>query len=146
MMVGFFLAGLVIHGGVQGWWIAPIIQNLSDQALMLGATILTGFNDNAAITYLASQVDGISFTAKHAVVAGAVTGGGLTVIANAPNPAGQSILSRFFKDGVSPLYLFLAALVPTIVVYLCFVFLPNGPAEEHDPQAPAVHQQATPAE
>lgn len=145
-MVGFFLAGLVIHGGVQGWWIAPIIQNLSDQALMLGATILTGFNDNAAITYLASQVDGISFTAKHAVVAGAVTGGGLTVIANAPNPAGQSILSRFFKDGVSPLYLFLAALVPTIVVYLCFVFLPNGPAKEHNPQAPAVHQEATPAE
>ena len=146
MMVGFFLAGLVIHGGCQGWWIAPIIQNLSDQALMLGATILTGFNDNAAITYLASQVDGISFTAKHAVVAGAVTGGGLTVIANAPNPAGQSILSRFFKDGVSPLYLFLAALLPTIVVYLCFVFLSNWPAEEHNPQAPAVHQEATPAE
>ena len=146
MMVGFFLAGLVIHGGVQGWWIAPIIQNLSDQALMLGATILTGFNDNAAITYLASQVDGISFTAKHAVVAGAVTGGGLTVIANAPNPAGQSILSRFFKDGVSPLYLFLAALVPTIVVYLCFVFLPNGSAKVHNPQTPAMHQEATPAQ
>lgn len=144
MLVGFFLAGLVVHGGVQGWWIAPIIQNLSDQALMLGATILTGFNDNAAITYLASQVDGISLSAKHAVVAGAVTGGGLTVIANAPNPAGQSILSRFFKDGVSPLYLFLGALLPTIVVYVCFVFLPNGPAEEHDPQAPAVHQEAAP--
>jgi Na+/H+ antiporter NhaD/arsenite permease-like protein len=113
---------------------------------MLGATILTGFNDNAAITYLASQVDGISFTAKHAVVAGAVTGGGLTVIANAPNPAGQSILSRFFKDGVSPLYLFLGALLPTIVVYLCFVLLPNGSAKEHNPQAPAMHEEATPAE
>ncbi len=144
MMVGFFLAGLVVHGGVQGWWIAPIIQNLSDQALMLGATILTGFNDNAAITYLASQVDGISLSAKHAVVAGAVTGGGLTVIANAPNPAGQSILSRFFKDGVSPLYLFIAALVPTIVVYACFVFLPNGPAKEKLPTVPAVHEEATP--
>lgn len=146
MLVGFFLAGLVIHGGCQGWWIAPIIQTLSDQALMLGATILTAFNDNAAITYLASQVEGISFTAKHAVVAGAVTGGGLTVIANAPNPAGQSILSRFFKDGVSPLYLFLAALVPTIVVYLCFILLPNGPAEEHDPQAPALHEKSTPGQ
>jgi len=136
MLVGFFLAGLVIHGGCQGWWIAPIIQTLPDSALMLGATILTAFNDNAAITYLASQVDGISFSAKHAVVAGAVTGGGLTVIANAPNPAGQSILSKFFKDGVSPLYLFLAALFPTIVVYLCFVILPNGSAKEGavDPQ------------
>ncbi|MBG7606600.1 MAG: putative Na+/H+ antiporter [Verrucomicrobia bacterium] len=130
MLVGFFLAGLVIHGGVQGWWIAPIIQTLPDQALMLGATILTAFNDNAAITYLASQVDGISFSAKHAVVAGAVTGGGLTVIANAPNPAGQSILSKYFEGGVSPLKLFLGALIPTIIVYLCFVILPSGSDHE----------------
>ena len=133
MLVGFFLAGLVIHGGCQGWWIGPIIQTLSDDALMLGSTILTAFNDNAAITYLASQVEGISFSAKHAVVAGAVTGGGLTVIANAPNPAGQSILSKYFDGGVSPLKLFLAALTPTIIVYACFVFLPNGPAKEHKP-------------
>ena len=142
MLVGFFLAGLVIHGGCQGWWIGPIIQNLSDRALMLGATILTGFNDNAAITYLASQVDGITFAAKHAVLAGAVTGGGLTVIANAPNPAGQSILSRFFKDGVSPLYLFLAALIPTIVVYLCFILLPNGPAHEASVVTQELHADA----
>lgn len=147
MLVGFFLAGLVIHGGCQGWWIAPIIQTLPDQALMLGATILTAFNDNAAITYLAAQVDGISLAAKHAVVAGAVAGGGLTVIANAPNPAGQSILSKFFKDGVSPLYLFLGALLPTIIVYLCFVLLPNGPAGEHAvEETPAHHQEAAPSE
>ena len=100
---------------------------------MFGATVLTAFNDNAAITYLASQVEGISFSAKHAVVAGAVTGGGLTVIANAPNPAGQSILSKYFDGGVSPLKLFIAALTPTIIVYLCFVLLPNGPAKEHVP-------------
>ncbi len=135
MLVGFFLAGLVIHGGLQAWWIAPVIQSLSDQSLMLGATILTAFNDNAAITYLASQVEGISIGAKHAVVAGAVTGGGLTVIANAPNPAGQSILSKYFNNGVSPLGLFLGALIPTLVVYACFVFLPSGPAKVHDPHA-----------
>ena len=117
---------LVIHGGCQAWWIAPVIMAMSDQTLMLGATILTAFNDNAAITYLAAQVEGISMTAKYAVVAGAVTGGGLTVIANAPNPAGQSILSRFFKDGISPLGLFLGALVPTIIAYLCFMLLPSG--------------------
>jgi hypothetical protein len=145
MLVGFFLAGLVIHGGCQGWWIGPIIQTLPDQALMLGSTILTAFNDNAAITYLASQVDGISSTAKHAVVAGAVTGGGLTVIANAPNPAGQSILSKFFKDGVSPLYLFLGALIPTIVVYLCFILLPNGSAHERAETPAAEHGEAVPA-
>jgi Na+/H+ antiporter NhaD/arsenite permease-like protein len=125
MLVGFFLAGLVIHGGCQGWWIGPIIQTLPDQALMFGSTILTAFNDNAAITYLASQVEGISSGAKYAVVAGAVTGGGLTVIANAPNPAGQSILSKYFEGGVSPFKLLLAALVPTIIVYLCFIIFPH---------------------
>jgi hypothetical protein len=139
ILVGFFLAGLVIHGGCQAWWIAPVITSLNDQMLMLGATILTGFNDNAAITYLAAQVQDLPLSAKHAVVAGAVTGGGLTVIANAPNPAGQSILSRFFKDGVSPLGLFLGALIPTAIVYLCFILLPNGPAKEHlEKAAPAV--------
>lgn len=147
ILVGFFLAALVIHGGCQSWWIAPVIMALSDQTLMLGATILTAFNDNAAITYLAAQVDGIGATAKYAVVAGAVTGGGLTVIANAPNPAGQSILSRFFKDGVSPLGLFLGALVPTIIVYACFVFLPNGPTKDHPVEkahvAPAIQQPAS---
>ena len=80
MLVGFFQAGLVIHGGFQAWWIAPVITSLNDQMLMLGATILTAFNDNAAITYLAAQLQDIAFSAKHAVVAG----GGLTVIANAP--------------------------------------------------------------
>jgi hypothetical protein len=134
MLVGFFLAGLVIHGGCQAWWIAPVITSLNDQMLMLGATILTAFNDNAAITYLAAQVHDIPFSAKHAVVAGAVTGGGLTVIANAPNPAGQSILSKFFKDGISPLGLLLGALIPTIITYFCFILLPNGSAKEDLPK------------
>lgn len=147
MLVGFFLAGLVIHGGCQSWWIAPLIMALPEQALMLGATVLTAFNDNAAITYLASQVEGIGSAAKHAVVAGAVTGGGLTVIANAPNPAGQSILSKYFKDGISPLGLFLGALFPTLVLYLCFTLLPNGSAKEHlpvAPTAPAAIEQTVP--
>lgn len=150
ILVGFFLSGLVIHGGCQAWWIAPVITSLNDQALMLGATILTAFNDNAAITYLAAQVQDISFSAKHAVVAGAVTGGGLTVIANAPNPAGQSILSKFFKDGINPLGLFLGAIIPTTIVYLCFVVLPSGPVKEHPTEhhaSPAAtgEQHSTPA-
>lgn len=127
ILVGFFLAGLVIHGGVQGWWIDPVIRTLDDATLMFGSTILTAFNDNAAITYLAAQVQGLSLSAKHAVVAGAVTGGGLTVIANAPNPAGQSILSRYFEGGISPLGLFLGALVPTVILYCAFTFLPSSP-------------------
>ncbi len=123
LLVGFFLSGLVIHGGLQKWWIAPILGNLSELPLMLGAIVLTAFNDNAAITYLSSLVPTFSDSMKYAVVAGAVTGGGLTVIANAPNPAGQSILQNFFKHGVAPSGLLMGALIPTIVMGLIFILL-----------------------
>ena len=145
LLVGFFLAGLVTHGGLQGWWIAPVLGSLAEVPLFIGATILTAFNDNAAITFLASQVPAFSpdelmagqWISKagnalgnaqgleYAVVAGAVTGGGLTVIANAPNPAGQSILNKYFKDGISPLHLLLGALFPTVVMAACFMILPH---------------------
>jgi Putative Na+/H+ antiporter len=125
LLVGFFLAALIIHGGCQQWWIGPVLGTLSKWPLMLASTILTAFNDNAAITYLASLVPGFSDTLKYVVVAGAVTGGGLTVIANSPNPAGQSILaSRFGEAGISPLYLFLGALVPTLIAGAVFMLLP----------------------
>lgn len=123
LLVGFFLAGLVIHGGLQAWWIEPVLRRLGEVPLFLGATILTAFNDNAAITYLATLVPGFTDPLKYAVVAGAVAGGGLTVIANAPNPAGQSILQRFFPGGVSPLGLLLGALLPTAIAAGCFLFL-----------------------
>ncbi|MGL5016678.1 MAG: putative Na+/H+ antiporter, partial [Luteolibacter sp.] len=146
ILVGFFLAGLVIHGGLQGWWLAPIISSLDKVPLFLGATGLTSFNDNAAITFLASQVEGLSAEMKYAVLAGAVTGGGLTVIANAPNPAGQALLARFFGDGVSPVKLALAALLPTIIVALCMLFFPDrgiaqmfAPVEKPAIEAPAAH-------
>lgn len=121
MLVGFFLAGLVVHGGLQGWWIEPVLSRLSELPLFFGAVGLTAFNDNAAITYLASLVPGFTPELKYAVVAGAVAGGGLTVIANAPNPAGQSILGRFFENGVSAFYLFLGALLPTAVMAIAFL-------------------------
>jgi len=121
ILVGFFLAGLVVHGGLQAWWLEPILANLNEVPLLFGATLLTAFNDNAAITYLASFVPSLTEPMKLAVVAGAVAGGGLTVIANAPNPAGQSILSKYFEDGVSPIKLALAALVPTAIMLALFL-------------------------
>lgn len=121
LLVGFFLAGLVIHGGVQGWWIAPVLGNLKEVALMFSATILTAFNDNAAITFLSTLVPGFTDNLKYAVVAGAVAGGGLTVIANAPNPAGQAILKKHFENGVSPTKLLAGAIIPTIVMIFCFL-------------------------
>ncbi|QJE99356.1 hypothetical protein HHL09_22550 [Luteolibacter luteus] len=130
ILVGFFLAGLVVHGGLQGWWLAPIISSLGKGALFIGSTILTSFNDNAAITFLASQVEGLPAQLKYAVLAGAVTGGGLTVIANAPNPAGQALLGRFFGEGVSPLKLLTGALIPTIIVALCMFYFPDKGIDE----------------
>ncbi|CAD7845225.1 MAG: putative membrane protein [Olavius algarvensis Delta 4 endosymbiont] len=121
LLVGFFLGGLVIHGGVQGWWIAPVLGALGEIPLMLGSTILTAFNDNAAITYLSTLVPGFTDELKYAVVAGAVTGGGLTIIANAPNPAGQAILKRHFENGVSPMKLLLGALLPTAILFVSFL-------------------------
>ncbi len=125
ILVGFFLAGLVIHGGLQAWWIEPILHSLGNVPLFAGATVLTAFNDNAAITYLASQVPSFAENKELqiAVVAGAVTGGGLTFIANAPNPAGQSILKGFFNNELSSLYLLLGAIIPTLIMALCFLFL-----------------------
>lgn len=120
LLVGFFLAGLVVHGGLQGWWIAPVLASLSETPLYFGSTLLTAFNDNALITYLATLVPTLSESTKAAIVEGAVTGGGLTVIANAPNPAGQAILSKFFGDGVEPLWLVVGALLPTLVTVVAF--------------------------
>ena len=125
VLVGFFLAGLVIHGTLQQWWIEPVLRSLDTLSLFGGAAVLTAFNDNAAITYLASLVPGFSDEMKYAVVAGAVAGGGLTVIANAPNPAGQSILAPCFKEGVAPGKLLLGALGPTLIVALAFLLLPS---------------------
>lgn len=124
LMVGFFLAGLVCLGGLQQWWLQPTLQGLEPAPLYYLATALTAVTDNAALTYLASLVEGVSDEFKYAVVSGAVTGGGLTVIANAPNPAGMSLLKSFFKDGhVSALFLFLAALLPTVIAIIAFRFV-----------------------
>lgn len=123
LLVGFFLAGLVVHGSLQQWWIAPVLGRLAELPLFWGAVVLTAFNDNAAITYLASLVPTLTDGMKHAVVAGAVVGGGLTVIANAPNPAGQAVLGRYFRDGISPGGLFLGALVPTLIAAAAFLVL-----------------------
>jgi hypothetical protein len=121
LLVGFFLGGLKLHGTLQGWWIAPVLSSLSDSGLFWGATFLTAFNDNALITYLSTLVPNLAISSKMAVMAGAVTGGGLTVIANAPNPAGQSLLARYFDNSVRPLRLFAAAVIPTLIAAALFL-------------------------
>lgn len=125
LMVGFFLAGLVVLGGLQAWWLQPLLVKMDPTSIYYGATALTAITDNAALTYLGSLVEGLSEEFKYSLVAGAVTGGGLTIIANAPNPAGASILKGRFDDGaINPLWLFVGALTPTVVTILCFQLLP----------------------
>ena len=123
LLVGFFLAGLVIHGGLQAWWIAPVLGALTKTPLFIAATFLTAFNDNALITYLSTLVPNLDEQLKLAVVGGAVVGGGLTVIANAPNPAGQALLNRFFGGAISPVGLALGALLPTLIAAAVFRLL-----------------------
>ena len=124
LLVAFFLAGLVVLGGQQQWWLQPVLMSMSSDQVFLGATILTAVTDNAALTYLGSLVEGLSDSFKYALVTGAVTGGGLTIIANAPNPAGIAILRSNFEDeSVHPLGLLLAALLPTIIAALAFKYL-----------------------
>ncbi|MDO8776942.1 MAG: putative Na+/H+ antiporter [Burkholderiaceae bacterium] len=121
LLVAFFLAGLVVLGGLQQWWLQPILMGMDATAVFFGATVMTAITDNAALTYLGSLVEGLSQEFKVALVAGAVTGGGLTVIANAPNPAGVAILRGSFEDKtIHPLGLLLAAIPPTLVAVLAF--------------------------
>lgn len=124
LLVGFFLAGLVTLGALQAWWLQPLLSGLDTMPLYLGSTALTGITDNAALTYLGSLVEGISDEQKYYLVAGAVAGGGLTVIANAPNPAGFGILKENFgENGISPLGLLKSALMPTALALIAFRFL-----------------------
>ena len=122
LMVGFFLAGLIVLGGLQKWWLQDLLGSLSPMALYWGATVLTAVTDNAALTYLGSLVEGSSDAWRYMLVAGAVTGGGLTVIANAPNPAGFAILrGRFPDSAIAPLPMLLGALPPTAVAAMFFL-------------------------
>lgn len=121
LLVGFFLGGLVVLGSLQGWWLQPVLESMSPTAVFYGSLVLTAFTDNAALTYLGSLVTGTSPEFKLALVDGAVAGGGLTVIANAPNPASIAILRQHFPNGaVSALYLLIAAIPPTLVAILAY--------------------------
>jgi hypothetical protein len=122
LLVGFFLAGLVVLGGMQQWWLQPIVSSLQPTALFFGALGLTAVTDNAALTYLGSLIAGITDASKYALVAGAVAGGGLTVIANAPNPAGVALLRKGFADeSIGAGGLLLGALAPTAVAALALL-------------------------
>ena len=124
--MAFFLGGLVVLGGQQQWWLQPLLLRMDASSVYYGATALTAITDNAALTYLGSLVEGLSEEFKYALLTGAVTGGGLTIIANAPNPAGASILRARFDDGtINAGGLLAGAALPTVVAIVCFRWLPD---------------------
>jgi len=124
LLVGFFLGGLVTLGQLQRWWIEPIVSSLGPLHLYLGATALTAITDNATLTYLGTLVPGLSDVSRYVLVAGAVAGGGLTVIANAPNPIALGLLKdAFHEKTVHPFKLLLAAIIPTVVACLAYWYL-----------------------
>ena len=107
---------------MQQWWLQPIVSSLEPTALFFGALVLTAITDNAALTYLGSLIEGISDQAKYMLVAGAVAGGGLTVIANAPNPAGVALLRRGFnQESIGMGGLLAGAFLPTVVAAVFFL-------------------------
>lgn len=124
MLVGFFLAGLVTLTAKQGWWLKPILQSIENLGLYLGTLVLSPITDNAAMTSLASQVPDLSDQSKYLIVAAAIVGGGMTIIANAPNPAGLTLLKDHLPGkSLSAGKLLMGALTPTIITALLFWFL-----------------------
>jgi len=124
LLVAFFLAGLVVLGGLQQWWLEPLVAGMSANALFWGAMGLTAITDNAALTYLGSLIPNLPAASQYSLVAGAVAGGGLTVIANAPNPAAVALLRHGFKESsIGPAGLFAGALLPTLVAAAAFGLL-----------------------
>ena len=124
LLVGFFLAGLVIHGGLQGWWIAPVLGSLAETPLFSGATVLTAFNDNALITYLATLVPNLDRGAEVRGRRGRRHRRRADRDRQRPEPRRAGDCSaRYFVDGVSPLWLAVSALVPTLVAAAYFILL-----------------------
>lgn len=123
LLIGLFLAGLVIHGGLQGWWVVKALAGLNPLQVLGMAMGLTAFNDNTAIAYLSILVPNWGEAAEYALMTGVIAGGGLTVIANAPNPAGFVILAEHFDGAASSWKLFLSALIPACVLYVVFSLL-----------------------
>lgn len=123
LLVAFFLAGLIIHGGLQAWWIEPILANLGEIPLMLSALFMSSFNDNSAIVYLATLIENFSDELRYFIVVGSISGGGLTIMSNAPNPVAQSILKKYFDKGISSYELFKMAIIPAIIFAIVFLII-----------------------
>ncbi len=121
ILVAFFLATVILHAGLQGFWVEALMHHLEHNALLPVTLLLTSFNHNAAVAYLATLVPNLTFVMKEAIFSGIVAGGGLTLIANGPNMIGYRFLSQTLApDEPSVLRITLWAIPPTFIAYLVF--------------------------
>jgi hypothetical protein len=123
LLVGFFFASLIVHGQLQGWWVGPMLKSASYLGTFVFSGILSAFIDNATVAYVFVNLPFLDKLDHYLLTVGAMSSGGLTVIANAPNPIGVAILRDHFEGGLSFAKLFLAACVPTIIVMGVFWLL-----------------------
>jgi hypothetical protein len=120
VLIGFFFASLIIHGELQAWWIIPLMQNLNHFGAMVASFILSAFVDNAIVSYITLDLPQYDDLKHYLVIAGAMSAGALTVIANAPNPVGHAILRPSFKGKISFFALFLGAIIPSLIYLSLF--------------------------
>lgn len=120
IFVGFFFASLLIHGELQSWWAVRFLQNIGFAQGLLISTLLSSVVDNAVVLYFLDQIKPLSEAALYAIVVGALSSGGLTLMANAPNLIGYSNLRVFFGGKISLVALFLAALPLTLISLFVF--------------------------
>ena len=113
----------MIHGGLQGWWIAPVLARLAETPLFLTSTLLTAFNDNALITYLATLVPEPRRVTED-------RGGGGRRDRRRPDrhreraePRGPGAAEPLLWRRHPPLGLLLGALPPTIIAAIAFRLL-----------------------
>ena len=121
LLVGFFIASLIVMSGLQVWWIVPIIESLTAGSALLVSLAISAVTHNASSTLLYAQIPHLSDTLKYVLFTGTAAAGGLTIMANGPNLIAYSILERFFNYNVSFVRFFLFALIPTLIVVLCLM-------------------------
>ncbi|MFZ0565372.1 MAG: putative Na+/H+ antiporter [Chlamydiales bacterium] len=120
ILVGFFFAALLIHGELQEWWIIPLIERLDYFGATITSFILSALVDNAIVSYMTADLPQFDTLKHYLVITAAMSAGGLTIMANAPNVVGHAILRSYFKGSISFLYLFLGALAPSLILLTLF--------------------------
>lgn len=127
--VGLFYAGLLILGGLQEWWMLVIMHRMSDFGYMFTSYILSMFLDNVLVNYLVHNLSVATDCFLYLVIAGCMSAGGVTILANAPNIVGYLIIKPFFPTSpVSLGRLFVFALGPSLIALMTFWALKDIPS------------------